>query len=256
MQKKFISIAGILAAGVTAVLWLTFSLQTASGAVAGVQTDVLYDGRLGTLPAAQGFTYLEFPAGATQTISNGGVILDTTASAGISAGYFNRAEQTPTLDRSQGFTVTLTTRILAESHLNNNRAGFSLIVLSSDLKGLELGFWSNEIWAQDDDSQDPGNLFTHAEGVAFATTTAVTTYTLHIITDTYTLSAAGAPILSGPVRDYTNFSGFPDPYETPNLIFLGDDTTSAAGRAQLNHVSVTTHPDAPYRTFLPYVSRE
>ena len=82
------------------------------------------------------------------------------------------------------------------------------------------------------------------------------TYTLHIITDTYTLSAAGAPILSGPVRDYTNFSGFPDPYETPNLIFLGDDTTSAAGRAQLNHVSVTTHPDASYRTFLPYVSRE
>ena len=39
-------------------------------------------------------------------------------------------------------------KLLSETHSTNDRAGLSLIVLSSDLRGIELGFWTNEIWAQ------------------------------------------------------------------------------------------------------------
>jgi hypothetical protein len=112
-----------------------------------------------------------------------------------------------------------------------------VIVLGEDAKGIELAFWQNEIWAQHDDAT--GGLFTHGEGIAFATTTGLITYQLSIQNDTYTLTADGQPILTGPVRDYSPFDGFPDPYETPNFLFLGDDTTSAETRIRLSLVSIT-----------------
>lgn len=31
---------------------------------------------------------------------------------------------------------------------NTTRAGYSVILLGHDAKGIELGFWTNEIWAQ------------------------------------------------------------------------------------------------------------
>jgi hypothetical protein len=58
------------------------------------------------------------------------------------------------------------------------------------------------------------------------------------------------------LRDYTNFSGPIDPYETPNFIFMGDNTTSAEARIKLSFVSVTTlEKPAPvdYQAYLPFV---
>lgn len=248
MQKRFITLTVMMGMGITAVLWLTLNLQAVFGAPeaeTGWETAVLYNGSLGTTPDAQGFFFQEFPAGATQTISSGGVILDTTALIGLSAGYFNEPAQTPVMNRTTGYTVTFAAQMLAETHNNANRAGFSLIALSSDAKGLELGFWENEIWAQADDSLDPNDMFTHAEGVAFDTTAEMVTYTLQIITDTYSLSANGAPILTGPIRDYTNFTGPVDPYETPNFIFLGDDTSSAMGQTKIDYAAVTVVTAVP-----------
>ena len=44
------------------------------------------------------------------------------------------------------------------------------------------------------------------------------------------------------VRDYTAFSGFPNPYSSTNFLFLGDDTTSAGGAFVLKNVTLVTVP--------------
>ncbi|MBD1906589.1 DUF4347 domain-containing protein [Funiculus sociatus GB2-A5] len=220
---------------------------------------VKYDGSLNTTPNTQGFSYLSLGS-ATQTASGGATTLDTTANPGTYAGYF--ANNVPTLDRTTGYTVSFTAQVLSENHTTStadkngdgiaDRAGFSIIVLSSDKKGIELGFWDNEIWAQEDGttqanpSTNPSAsnnqlLFTHAEGATFNTTTGLIPYQLTVVGDTYTLSTGGTTILSGKLRDYTAATATPDPYETPNLIFLGDDTTSASARVNLSGVSVTTN---------------
>jgi hypothetical protein len=186
--------------------------------------------------------------------------LDTTiVNMGAYAGYFgepNTAPGIPIMDRTTGFTLTFSTQVEAEAHANNDRAGFSVIVLSDDSKGIEMAFWEDEIWVQDDDAEDPGDLFTHAEGVVYSTTTALETYKLTILSDTYTLTVGASTILTGRLRDYSNFSGPIDPYETPNFIFLGDNTTSAEARIRLSFVSVTTAvspPSVEYLAYLPFV---
>jgi hypothetical protein len=215
---------------------------------------VLYDGQLGTTPDAQGFTFVIFPPlapGATQEYDpiNRWTTLDSTPVMGQSAGYFAREGVVPELDRTLGYTVGLTLQLQAEQHDGSNRnddqiddrAGFSLIVLSSDLRGIELGFWQGRVWAQDDGRDVPEDLFTQAEGAAFDTFAALTSYELRVHSESYTLLAGGAPLLSGRLRDYTAFEPGPlqpDPYETPNLLFLGDDTSSASARARIAIVSL------------------
>ncbi|MFZ0546999.1 MAG: hypothetical protein WAM60_16240 [Candidatus Promineifilaceae bacterium] len=226
-------------------------------------TYTLYDGALGGTPNSQGsLLYLNLPPGsATNSASSGVTTLDTTiVNDGAYAGYFNDHDTNadiPVLNRTTGYTLTFTAQVESESHANNNRAGFSVIILGDDSKGIEMAFWENEIWVQDDDANDPGDLFTHAEGAAYSTTTSLQTYHLAVFSDTYTLTVGSSTILTGRLRDYTNFSGSIDPYETPNFIFLGDDTTSAQARIKLSFVAVETAESPPpppdYLTYLPFV---
>lgn len=225
-------------------------------------TTVLYDGALGTLPGEQGFEFIAFPSGPTQTVEDGGTTVDTMAANAYLAGYFGRPALVPQLERTAGYTVTLAVQLLTESHASDNRAGFSVIVLSDNhggaepAWGIELAFWDDEIWAQDDGTQG-GALFTHAEGVAVDTLTP-RLYNLAIFSDTYTLWSDGSALLAGRLRDYGAFAGVPDPYETPNLIFLGDDTGSAAARFKINYVAVTTpagKADDEGFQFLPLLKR-
>ena len=204
-------------------------------------TLVLYDASSGAIPTPPLIAFTDFPPGAaTPAYADGVTILDTTSTGSDTyAGWVSNGATVPgfpILDRTVGFQVNLTMQVEAESHDNNHRAGFNVIVLSQDARGVELAFWENEIWAQGDDST--GGLFRHAEGIAFNTTAGLTEYQVTISGDTYTLSANAQPILSGPVRDYSSFDGFPDPYETPNFLFLGDDTTSAQARVRLRLISV------------------
>lgn len=224
-----------------------------------------YDGSLNTTPDNnQGWSYLA--TGGTQSASGGATTLNTTANSGFGAGYFSNTGWTPVLDRTTGYTIDFTAQVVSEDHTTSgtadkngdgigDRAGFSIIALSNDKKGIELGFWQNEIWAQEDgttqanpssspSTSSPGNtklLFTHAEGATFNTTTGLIPYSLSVLGNNYTLSTGNTTILSGKLRDYTAFSGSPDPYETPNLIFLGDDNTSANANIRLSSVSVTTN---------------
>jgi hypothetical protein len=234
----------------------------ASGRV-GVSTAapiILYDGALGNKPDDQGFTFTALPS-VTPTISGGATILNTSSDKSIFAGYFSKSTPQLVLDRAIGYTVNITLQVELEDHSGSDknkdgtedRAGFSLIVLSSDKRGIELGFWKDRIWAQEGGSGS--TLFTQAEHAPFDTQSARMPYTLAVQEDAYALSNNGTLILSGKLRDYTAFNGFPDPYETPNLIFLGDDTSSASATISLAYVAVgpigNIGPSLDRKVYLP-----
>jgi hypothetical protein len=186
----------------------------------------------------------------------------------------------PVLDRTLGFVIRFTLRIAGEAHAvrddNNDgiddRAGYSMIVVSDDPTfAIELGFWDDEVWAYDAPLSANGN-FTHAEGAAFDTTAALRDYVLTIQGNGYTLTAANPGgndlTLSGDLRDYTIWAGVDllenvdipplpplpglpaipnelilQPYKVPNLMFFGDDTSSAESSIEL--VSLSLEPLTP-----------
>lgn len=220
-------------------------------------------------PNGQGFSYLTSPlvnASATQVGSN----LNTMPVKSDSAGFF-AVSNVPTLDRQVGYTLRFRVRLNAEDHAGSDknrdgtedRAGFSVIILSSDKRGIELGFWPDRVWAQNDGAAQPlpnsNTLFTQGEGAAF-TTTADTAYELTIQGSTYTLRSGTTTILSGPLRDYTTFvspPNTPNVYQIANFLFLGDDTSSAranvdfTGPIVLSPVAPSTAPAA----YLPVIAQ-
>lgn len=222
------------------------------------ETDILYVPQGAATPADQGFGFIVNPPFGAQTTLVGsptGATLTTTAATSESAGFFTHNPfsgavihpGSRSLDRATGFGVRFDLAVTAESHVTMNRAGFSVIVITSDRRGIEIGFWTDEIWAYDDDRDGAAKLFTHAEGVAQSAVAvaAVRRHDLVVLGDRYVLSVDGARVLGGRLRDYTAFNGpvFPifgelDPYEVPNLLFFGDDTSSASSRSILGAVSV------------------
>lgn len=232
---------------------------------------VLYDGAAsdGTqTPDQQGFNYLATslpftfplnpPEAATQSATGGIATLDTSVTPGDYAGYTARAASMPDLSVAGSYTLTLTLQVVSENHASDNRAGFSLILLNNDAKGIELGFWEDEIWSQRYDSdetdfiRDPGTLFD---------TTTPTTYHLAVKGDAYRLSGDEEEILRGSLRDYSGFQGTIDPYETPNFLFLGDNTSSSGATIRLSSVALTVaeepepDPAPPSQVLLPLVLR-
>lgn len=196
---------------------------------------MLYDAAATTLPTAQGWSFLALPALASESMEGGGARLDTSASGGIFAGW-SRVSPVP-LDRMKGYTLRLELQLLSESHASTNRAGISWIVLGSDKKGVELGFWTDRIWAQSDSP-----MFTQGEGVAMEWGTGWRELRLTVLGDRYALAVDGSEVLTGAVRDYTPFTGPIDPYETPNFLFLGDDTTSARGAVRFRKMELIADP--------------
>ncbi|WP_428938777.1 choice-of-anchor Y domain-containing protein [Fontivita pretiosa] len=209
----------------------------------------LYDGAAGTSPQSQGWlSYYSLPGTGVQTVAGGKTTYDSTASASERGGFSSHTilgtlvnTAFPTLDRSVGYTVSIDLKLLSETHASNDRAGFSIIAISSDLQGIELGFWTNEIWAQS------GPSFTHAEGVAANTTAANTTYDLTIQGSNYSLLANGTPILSGLLRNYSSFGL---PYNLPSYLFIGDDTGSAAGAFEFSRLAVAAVPEPTTSLFV------
>ncbi|MDX1414354.1 MAG: hypothetical protein R3293_09185 [Candidatus Promineifilaceae bacterium] len=199
------------------------------------QTTVLYDARNGDMPDGQGFVFLALGLQANQSIANNVTTLNTISQREEQAGYF--IEESILLDRSAGYEVQFTIQIQEESHSSRHRAGFSVIVLSDDLKGIELGFWTDKIWAQEGGVD---NLFTRAEETIFDTTSDMISYHLKIFEDTYTLMAGDNEILTGQLRDYTAFDEVIDPYETPNFLFFGDNTSSSGSTVDITYIALKT----------------
>lgn len=209
---------------------------------------MLYDGSSGVLPDHTSWGWSYVATGGTASMGGGMANLDTTANDLFAAGWGRTAPFS--LNASTGFTVRFDVQIVAETHSASSadkngdgladRAGFSIIVLGSDAKGVELAFWEDEVWAQQD-----APLFIHSTSSerAFLDTTALTRYDLTMAGNAYILKAGGTTILSGARKDYSAFTGFPDPYETPDFLFFGDNTSSASGRSGVAWVEATPVPE-------------
>lgn len=195
----------------------------------------LYDASPGQTPANQGWSFVPLPAMlVNMSPVVGGTSLQTTASNSAYAGFF-RSDNV--LNRALGYTLDFNVRVDAETHANNNRSGFSVIALSSDLQGIELSFWTNEIFAKEDDIP----IFSHAEGI-MADTTIMRNYQLTILGNSYSLTGTGlVSPLTGMLRDYSaDDTGV---YDTPNFLFFGDNTTSAGASIVLGSISLQTIPE-------------
>jgi hypothetical protein len=224
---------------------------------------VLYDPTAGTRLDQQGWLFAKSPPGSLATPQYDGTAvatrLDTTAAITDYAGFSTHNGITgaavhpnaPTLDRTIGYTLTFHARVDAEQH-NPNRGGFSVLAVSERVGlanplAIELAFFGDEVWAYG----ITGTQFFKEESVS-RSTAAMTRYDLTVAGSAYQLFADGGatPILSGALRDYSAFPGlevlpgvFLDPYEKPNLIFLGDDTSSAMSDVRIGGVSVAAVPE-------------
>ncbi len=231
----------------------------------------LYNRSLGGLPDSQGWLdYTTLRSTSTfPTIGNGSETLTSGGTRFVSdaisyTGYSNYTANLsnllnpslnlvnsafPTLDRNDGFRINFDIQINSESHNNDNRAGFSIVVISDDLQGIEIGFWTNQIWAQ----QVTGNVSTRSTAPtanANLDTTVFNNYNLVVQGNGYQLYANDLKtlLLSGFLTDYSSFSpqvpvlpfpiNPPNPYQTPNLLFFGDDTTSAGADVTLGNIAV------------------
>jgi hypothetical protein len=214
----------------------------------------LYDGALGGTPTTQSMLLQGF--GATQSFAGGLTTLDTSAANAAQAGYIPAIGSVGALQRANGYTLRFRTAVTSEVHAGSDRnsdgiddrAGFSVIALSSDLKGIEIGFWADRVWAQADEQDGAGRLFTQAES-ALIDTTVLRDYQLIVRGDSYELLADGGSILSGRLRDYSSFGA---PYTVASFIFLGDDTSSARAVVQIGYVDVSIYDQ---RVGLPLVVR-
>jgi hypothetical protein len=181
---------------------------------------------------------------ATIAAGDGVTTLDTTLQMSDRAGFATHIPSPFTytdpdvvpLNLSSGFELDFAVKLLSEDHSGSaNRAGFSVIALSSDATpmGIELGFWTNEVWAQSD-------VFIKAESSGtFDTTSALVNYRLVMQSSGYTLFANNTQILTGGLRNYS-VSGFP--YNQPNFTFFGDDTSSADAKVQIASFNVVPEP--------------
>ncbi len=204
---------------------------------------------------------------ATETrFSNSGVTLNSTSDASIYAGYSNynftvslpsgvnktlKNSAFPIIDRNTGALLNFTSQLLSETHGTTNlRSGFSVIILTNDLKGIEIGFQNN------------GTIF--AQNATFTSTPLVSTnydtsqlisYSLAILGNSFTLtgqpSSGGtvSNLLSGSLQTYdaSQLQQYAKlVYTTPNLVFLGDDTSEASANINLTNVTLTTPYTVPW----------
>lgn len=216
--------------------WLVAAGTLGAAAVTPAGAQLIYDAGLGSTPGAQGWLYLTNPpfgASSSGSVTGGVLTFDSTPVRSESAGFFNTSHPVrPVLDSEAGFALGWTLQIHEELHVSNSRAGFSLIVLDQDHRGIELGFWEDSVWAQNDDP-----LFVRAETATWDTTAGLIEYRLEVSDDAWVLFADDQTLLSGPVRDYSAFSGFPDPYSQTDFVFFGDNTSSASARWSMTRMA-------------------
>lgn len=205
---------------------------------------VLFD-PTGTEPPR--LVFLAFPAtGAKSSFVTGGAQskLDTTAKRAELAGLTSIPRLLP--DLGEGTELEFELQLTGEAHGNSDdnrdgradRAGFSVVLLDRELRGIELAFWPQRVWAQDD-GRKKGPLFTQAEGVE-AETGKLVRYTLKLGKDGYVLVGDGVRLLEGRLRDYSAFNGSPNPHRTKNYVFLGDNSSRSGSAALIGRVTLRT----------------
>ncbi len=242
--------------------------------VALASTQVLYDpgapGAPSFDPAAPAFGWLSGASfgAVTTSFSAQGALVSQTGIANT-VGYSNHSALLvlfpgaplvnaafPQLDRNLGYRLTFGLDIDAEDHSGNpSRAGFSVTLIGHDKKGIEIGFQSGligifqggSVFAQNDSSSVTG-IFSAGESASTAQGFSPNRWNLDVQANGYTLALAsgGPPILSGTLRDYSNYVGTgQNAYRTADFLFLGDNTGSAGADFRLSYVAITTPVPEP-----------
>lgn len=233
---------------ITHILFFQPCIITAQNHLSTVSKVVMYDASKGTNPDEQGWIYLSNPL--TQSTvhritEHGQHFLNTLSDRTETAGYFGNIPQPILLERHTGFTFHISLQLLEESHISDNRAGFSVIILSNDACGLELAFWEDEIWVYNEQ-------FERAERFSVNTTDRIRQYSVEISGDEYKLFIDENFAFNGPVRDYSDFpmpAEFPNVYGTPNLLFFGNNTSRAAAKTAISRVAVQTPASGSARLY-------
>jgi hypothetical protein len=201
--------------------------QSNSGTSSAV---VLYDASIGTDPDQQGWIFLSSAFDDSEAVRytrEGVHVFDTMANLSESAGYFgNEHPGISALNRQVGFSVRFELKIIKEQHQSNHRGGFSIIVLSDDLFGVEIVFWEEKVWVYN-------TSFEMDEHIGFSTTERIISYSIEVLKNQYVIYADGTEILAGPLR---NYSAAGIPYNIPDFIFFGDDTSSAGAKVHLSEI--------------------
>ena len=207
---------------------------------------ILYDGNLPSLPADQGWIYRLEPLARNQSRQvpvDGAFNLNTSRNLADRAGYFVRLPQMNShpqapevLNHRQGYRIGFTLSLLTERRTApNQEAGFSLIALSHDLLGIDLGFGIDEIFAR-------STAFGRAEenrALPFRIDTQYADFELDIRENEYRLSVNGQEILAGSLRNYSDAG---EPYNVPNLLFFGDNAESAGASVNLRRFWIDPEP--------------
>jgi hypothetical protein len=204
----------------------------------------LYDATLNQFPESQPWLFYAADSSSGGSVSKNLTVLGTELSTNETAraGWSNtipilntwKNPAFPILNPAEGFALEWSMQILSENHNSTDRAGTSLILLGSNGRGIELGFWTHEIWAQ-----NANPLFTHGESAGFDLTAGAHDFRLEIIGDQYLLSSGQNLLLSGITRDYSAFGSAP--YSLQNYFFLGDNTTSAGATSQFGSIRLLTN---------------
>ncbi len=242
---------------------LTISSILITGANSAAAFSVsLYDGSTSQLPETQG--YLKPGAinvsPTINTIDNG-VQVDTDIGGGT--GYFGYSNYEPnplnsselflvnnafpSLNQNNGYSIFFDVAVNTTTNNSDDRGSFTILAISSNLKGIELDFDGDRIFAQSDIVPDGSIVseFKRAETAAF-TITNNTSYELKIDNAGYELFANDSSLLSGNLRDYEYDITATDPvlpfnpYETESFLFVGDLTDQASGEFTLSSASVAT----------------
>ena len=125
-------------------------------------------------PGGGELAFVSFPPFGQSSLTDGGELRTDGDRRELAGLFVTPLSPLPELDLKRGFSVELTLRLVKEVHGKSDdnhdgrddRAGFSLIVLDQHSKGIELGFWEDRVWAQDDGKR----LFSQAEGADVDTT--------------------------------------------------------------------------------------
>ncbi|MEG5005297.1 DUF4347 domain-containing protein, partial [Microcoleus sp. B5-C4] len=167
----------------------------------------------------------------------------------------------PALNLTNGYSVSFRVAVTAENSNSDNRAGFSIISISSDAQnGIELGFTKRNlglnggIFAQNGGTASSvPRLFTRGVNAPVNISTP-TDYKLVVQGTTYTLFAGPTAIpnlTNQPLQNYTAFNPATsqprlpyNPYSQPNFLFFGDATDQASAAFTLGTISVNNFPVA------------
>lgn len=252
--------------------WSNFAATTSDTNATLLLSNIsLYNGAAGGTPDTQEWlTFSSTTSVPSQTFSSGVTTVNTITTTSYTAsenpvtfGTFTNYKGLvptkvnnlfPVLDRTQGFTLSFEVQIKQEAHFSDDnndglqdRAGFSVTVVTNDKQAIELAFWTDKIWAQNDGSGGT-MLFTHSASESISrNTTVMTKYDLAIKGNTYTLLANGQQILTGNLRNYTAFNSAGaglsyDPYEISNFLSFGDNSSSGGAEVALKSIDLKFDP--------------